>query len=135
MDRRVFPPILCCVLFLTIPLTYIYTYLGCSLGVKMRSHKMAEIWEWLLSQPLTSTKSCLWAFSICFVRFCCVIWFFQEKIQLYTSPNFSYLTNVPFTMAFLYLDCYNTTRKSPLTSEFLFICFCFAFTCVRTFFP
>ena len=25
-----------------------YTYLDCLLGVKMRGHKMAEIWEWLL---------------------------------------------------------------------------------------
>ena len=27
---------------------FTYTYLECLLGVKMRGHKMAEIWEWLL---------------------------------------------------------------------------------------
>ena len=33
-------------MWMSIPLTY--TYMDCLLAVKMRGHKMAEIWEWLL---------------------------------------------------------------------------------------
>ena len=41
---------------ITAPVPLTYTYLDCLLGVKMRGHKMAEIWEWLLTRwTYTST--------------------------------------------------------------------------------
>ena len=71
------------------PLTY--TYLDCLLGVKMRGHKMAEIWEWLLMGSTAdqyqdrSAGLLLWFVLVCRVMPRSLM--FQDKLQLYKAKS------------------------------------------------
>ena len=71
------------------PLTY--TYLDCLLAVKMRGHKMAEIWEWLLMGSTADQYQVRPAgLLLCFVLVCRVMprsLMFQEKLQLYKAKS------------------------------------------------
>ena len=71
------------------PLTY--TYLDCLLGVKMRGHKMAEIWEWLLMGSTADQYQdrpaglLLWFVLVCRVMPRSLM--FQDKLQLYKAKS------------------------------------------------
>ena len=78
-----------------------YTYLDCLLGIKMRGHKMAEIWEWLLMGSTADQYQdrpaglLLWFVLVCRVMPRSLM--FQEKLQTnynYTRPKVPYLTVV-----------------------------------------
>ena len=86
-----------------VPLTY--TYLDCLLGVKMRGHMMAEIWEWLLMGSTADQYQdrpaglLLWFVLVCRVMPRSLM--FQDKLQLYKAKS-SIFNSCFFILLYVY---------------------------------
>ena len=103
-----------------------YTYLDCLLGVKMRGHKMAEIWEWLLMGSTADQYHdrpaglLLWFVLVCRVMPRSLM--FQDKLQLYKAKS-STFNSCFFILLYVYWKMeFNLFRFS--TTIYLLASYC-----------
>ena len=134
--RRVSRERRACAYELVLCVTYVrpltYTYLDCLLGVKMRGHKMAEIWEWLLMGSTADQYQdrpaglLLWFVLVCRVMPRSLM--FQDKLQLYKAKS-SICNSCFFILLYVYWKMeFNLFRFSTIIYRLASYCKWFYWT-------